>query len=104
MGTVNHLLRSLAPITPAGWDLLDQEARERLTVALAARKLVDFSDPHGWEHSATNRGRTEAITKPRLRVSTDDVVAFCRSSSRAPDSASRAVSCATATAARPTWT
>ena len=26
--------------------------------ALAARKLVDFSGPHGWEHSAINLGRT----------------------------------------------
>jgi len=40
---------------------LDQEARERLTFALAARRLVDFSGPHGWEHSATNLGRTEAV-------------------------------------------
>jgi uncharacterized linocin/CFP29 family protein len=58
---MNHLLRSAAPITDAGWSLLDQEARERLTVGLAARKLVDFSGPHGWELSATNLGRTEAL-------------------------------------------
>lgn len=61
MGPVNHLLRSLAPITASGWDLLDQEAKERLTAALATRKLVDFSGPEGWEHSATNLGRTEAL-------------------------------------------
>jgi uncharacterized linocin/CFP29 family protein len=59
---VNHLLRSLAPITDAGWDLLDQEARDRLAPALAARKLVDFSGPLGWEHSATNLGRTEPLS------------------------------------------
>jgi uncharacterized linocin/CFP29 family protein len=58
---MNHLLRSLAPITDAGWSLLDEEARERLTGALAARKLVDFSGPHGWDHSATNLGRTEGV-------------------------------------------
>jgi uncharacterized linocin/CFP29 family protein len=29
--------------------------------ALAARKLVDFSGPHGWEHSATNLGRTSPL-------------------------------------------
>jgi uncharacterized linocin/CFP29 family protein len=58
---MNHLLRSLAPITDTGWSLLDEEARERLTGALAARKLVDFSGPHGWDHSATNVGRTEAV-------------------------------------------
>ena len=59
---MNHLLRSLAPITEAGWDLLDQEARDRLAPALAARKLVDFSGPLGWEHSATNLGRTEPLS------------------------------------------
>jgi uncharacterized linocin/CFP29 family protein len=55
---MNHLLRSHAPISEAGWQLLDAEARDRLKPALAARKLVDFSGPHGWEHSATNLGRT----------------------------------------------
>lgn len=58
---MNHLLRSLAPITDAGWSLLDEEARERLSGALAARKLVDFSGPHGWDHSGTNLGRTDAV-------------------------------------------
>jgi uncharacterized linocin/CFP29 family protein len=58
---MNHLLRSHAPISDDGWRLLDDEARERLGPALAARKLVDFSGPHGWEHSATNLGRTSAL-------------------------------------------
>jgi uncharacterized linocin/CFP29 family protein len=55
---MSHLLREHAPITEKAWSLIDEEARERLTPALAARKLVDFSGPHGWEHSATNLGRT----------------------------------------------
>jgi uncharacterized linocin/CFP29 family protein len=58
---MNHLNRELAPIDDATWQLLDQEARDRLTPALAARKLVDFSGPHGWQHSATNLGRTEPL-------------------------------------------
>ncbi len=58
---MNHLLRNHAPISDAGWKLLDQEARERLTPALAARKLVDFSGPLGWEYSATDLGRTAAV-------------------------------------------
>jgi uncharacterized linocin/CFP29 family protein len=58
---VNHLLRELAPITQTGWGVIDDEARERLAPALAARKLVDFDGPHGWEHSATNLGRTRPI-------------------------------------------
>ncbi len=57
----NHLLRPHAPISDGNWQLLDDEARERLTPALAARKLVDFSGPHGWDYSATNLGRVEAI-------------------------------------------
>jgi uncharacterized linocin/CFP29 family protein len=58
---LSHLLREHAPITEAGWRLLDDEARERLTPALAARKLVDFSGPHGWDYSATNLGRVEDV-------------------------------------------
>src|SRR3954452_16217255 len=58
---MSHLLREQAPVTEAGWNLLDDEARERLAPALAARKLVDFSGPRGWEHSATNLGRTTPL-------------------------------------------
>jgi uncharacterized linocin/CFP29 family protein len=58
---MNHLLRSLAPLSDRAWSLLDEEARERLSPALAARKLVDFSGPHGWEYSATNLGRTSPL-------------------------------------------
>jgi uncharacterized linocin/CFP29 family protein len=67
---MNHLLRSLAPISDAGWNLLDEEARERLAPALAARKLVDFSGPHGWDYSATNLGRvTNVASAPADGVS-----------------------------------
>jgi uncharacterized linocin/CFP29 family protein len=59
---MDHLLRAHAPITDAGWALLDSEARERLVVALGARKLVDFAGPLGWGHSATNLGRTQPVT------------------------------------------
>jgi uncharacterized linocin/CFP29 family protein len=61
---VSHLLREHAPITASGWELLDSEARERLAPALAARKLVDFSGPHGWQYSATNLGRVKEIADP----------------------------------------
>jgi uncharacterized linocin/CFP29 family protein len=59
-----HLLRHKAPITDDVWNLLDEEARSRLTPALAARKLVDVSAPQGWEHSATNLGRVEPLANP----------------------------------------
>jgi uncharacterized linocin/CFP29 family protein len=58
---MNHLLRSHAPISDEGWRLLDEEARERLTPSLAARKLIDFSGPLGWEYSAMNMGRTSPL-------------------------------------------
>jgi uncharacterized linocin/CFP29 family protein len=58
---VSHLLREHAPITEATWSEIDDEARERLTPALAARKLVDFAGPHGWEHSATAVGRVRPL-------------------------------------------
>jgi uncharacterized linocin/CFP29 family protein len=58
---MNHLLRSLAPISDAGWKMLDDEARQRLEPALAARRLVEFSGPHGWDYSATNLGRTAPL-------------------------------------------
>jgi uncharacterized linocin/CFP29 family protein len=73
---MSHLLREHAPISEEAWALIDDEARERLTPALAARKLVDFSGPHGWEHSASNLGRTvplaeapvEGVTAAQRRV------------------------------------
>jgi uncharacterized linocin/CFP29 family protein len=58
---MNHLLRSHAPITDAGWKLIDDEAATRIRPSLAARRVVDFSGPHGWEHSATNLGRTTTL-------------------------------------------
>ena len=58
---MNHLLRGHAPISDAAWRLLDAEAAERLKPALAARKLVDFSGPLGWDYSAMNLGRTTLL-------------------------------------------
>jgi uncharacterized linocin/CFP29 family protein len=58
---MNHLLRRHAPITDSGWKLIDAEAYARCMPALAARRVVDFSGPHGWEHSATNLGRTTTL-------------------------------------------
>lgn len=54
---MSHLLRSHAPIAESAWTLLDEEAGQRLSFGLAARRLVDFSGPHGWRYSATSLGR-----------------------------------------------
>jgi len=54
---VNHLLRELAPLSDAAWAEVEGEARTRLRTYLAGRRLVDFSGPRGWEHSAYDLGR-----------------------------------------------
>jgi uncharacterized linocin/CFP29 family protein len=58
---MNHPLREPAPVSDGAWEELEEEARRQLVVALAARKLVDFSGPHGWERSAANLGRIEPV-------------------------------------------
>ena len=57
----DHLLRNQAPITAAAWGAIEDDVRPRLRAQLAARKLVDFEGPLGWDHSATNLGRVEPI-------------------------------------------
>ncbi|MGH3801207.1 MAG: encapsulin [Pseudonocardiaceae bacterium] len=57
----DHLPREHAPIPATGWQQIDDEAKIRLTPRLAARRLVDWSGPHGWAHSATNLGRTAPL-------------------------------------------
>jgi uncharacterized linocin/CFP29 family protein len=64
----DHLLRGLAPISDAAWQAIEADVTPRLAVQLAARKLVDFVGPTGWEHSATDLGRAEAIDGPRAGV------------------------------------
>lgn len=59
---MNHLLRGVAPLTEAAWSAIDAEAAGRATPFLAARRLVDFAGPHGWEHSAVNSGRTRPLS------------------------------------------
>ena len=54
---MDHLLRAKAPITVEAWAEIDNEARRSLANYLAARKLIDFSGPHGWDYSAIPTGR-----------------------------------------------
>jgi uncharacterized linocin/CFP29 family protein len=61
---MDHLLREIAPIPEAAWKRIDEEARERLTPLLGARRLVDWAGPSGWEHSSVSLGRTEALAGP----------------------------------------
>lgn len=57
----NHLLREFAPMTDRAWQLVDSEAKSRLTARLVARGLVDFSGPRGWQYSATSLGRARTL-------------------------------------------
>jgi uncharacterized linocin/CFP29 family protein len=61
---MNHLYRDLAPISERAWKAIDQEAARVLEHFLAARKLVDFSGPHGWDHAAVTLGRVEPLADP----------------------------------------
>lgn len=58
---MNDLLRNLAPVSEAAWEEIENEARRTLRATLAARKLVDFSGPLGWDASAVNLGRSTRL-------------------------------------------
>lgn len=58
---MKHLLRSLAPISGEAWAEIEEEASRVLRRTLAARKVVDFSGPHGWDKCSINLGRTADI-------------------------------------------
>ena len=60
---MNDLLRERAPITEEGWAELDEEARSRREPGLAARKVVDFSGPLGWDYSANEPGADRAAAR-----------------------------------------
>lgn len=61
---MNHLLRSLAPISDAGWSEIDEEATRALKHFLAARKLVDVVGPIGLDAAAVSRGRRDDTDSP----------------------------------------
>lgn len=61
---MNHLLREVAPLSEAAWSQVSDEAKSRLTNYLAARRLVDFTGPSGWKHSAHNLGTSAEIDSP----------------------------------------
>jgi uncharacterized linocin/CFP29 family protein len=57
----DHLLRKHAPFSAKVWTAIEEDVKPRLIAQLAARKLVDFEGPKGWEHSATDLGRSDSI-------------------------------------------
>jgi uncharacterized linocin/CFP29 family protein len=66
---MNDLLRALAPVSSAAWQEIETEAKRTLKAMLAARKLVDFNGPLGWEANAIGVGRTQSLVHaPQLGV------------------------------------
>jgi len=66
----DHLLRGLAPVSDAAWAAIEADAKARLSAQLAARTLVDFVGPLGWEHSSTSLGRAIELRAPSNELTT----------------------------------
>jgi uncharacterized linocin/CFP29 family protein len=60
----NHLFRDRAPITEAGWEEIEKEAKRTLRGMLAGRRVVDFRGPLGWGASDVELGRADPIASP----------------------------------------
>jgi uncharacterized linocin/CFP29 family protein len=58
---MNHLMRELAPVGDEAWEQIDEEATRSLKHYLAARRLVDFTGPLGWDHSSVDTGRIDVL-------------------------------------------
>ena len=58
---MNHLMRELAPVADDAWEEISEEASSVLRQFLAARKLVEFSGPKGWDHAAEVTGRVDRL-------------------------------------------
>ena len=65
---MNDLLRALAPVSDAAWAMIEEEAKRTLQDILAARKLVDFTGPLGWEAAALQSGRVRRLAEPAAGV------------------------------------
>ncbi|HEY2225431.1 family 1 encapsulin nanocompartment shell protein [Actinomycetospora sp.] len=60
----DHLLRDKAPIPTTAWAAVDDEARERLTPLLTARRLADWTGTAGWATSSVDLGRSRRLDGP----------------------------------------
>lgn len=61
---MNDLLKKLAPISDTGWAEIEQEATAALKATLAARRVVDFTGPLGWQTGVIETGRVEETKGP----------------------------------------
>ncbi len=58
---MNHLFRELAPISAAAWSEIEEEAVRTLRHYLAARKVVDFKGPLGYDTASVSLDRLETL-------------------------------------------
>jgi len=65
---MNDLLHELAPVSAAAWSQIEIEAKRTLKEMLAARKLVDFKGPLGWNTSAVGIGRADELAAPAAGI------------------------------------
>ena len=66
---MSHLHKHLAPISEAAWHEIEEEAKRTLKATLAARKVVDFAGPKGWQKAAIGTGRVKEMKAgPRAGV------------------------------------
>lgn len=58
---MNNLHRDLAPISAAAWAQIEEEATRTLKRYLAARRVVDVSEPKGYDLAAVGTGHTRTL-------------------------------------------
>jgi uncharacterized linocin/CFP29 family protein len=67
---VNRLRRAAAPISERAWEAIDDEAQRTLRHFLAARRVVDFEGPRGWDHATETLGGVDELPPLRDAVTT----------------------------------
>lgn len=53
------LRKSMAPISDAAWEEINETAIEVLTSVLSGRKFLDIEGPKGWDYAALSTGRID---------------------------------------------
>lgn len=61
---MNNLHRELAPISEVAWTQIEEEASRTLKRYLAARRVVDVSEPQGYALAAVGTGHTQPLESP----------------------------------------
>lgn len=67
---MNHLRRSLSPVTDAAWVQIDEEATRSLKLYLSGRRLVDVHGPLGWDVDSVRTGVVQLIADDAVAAST----------------------------------